>query len=350
MLFITAQRSLNRLILYVIGVSHLGLAATHAQPLTRQEQTQRWSRQALTPEYLKDAPSAPRLTQHQVQAYSSHKLKLNPYFCRKERSLREAFNRGVANPRVRAYQIETSLLYAKACGVYVHTDSQQRLIGLSLSNDADNAINPQSRTPHDSKRLFTLRFEERVKQNITLRVSDQVGISGEVALDFMETTLILIPRRVLPYLEYDCPSCTRRQFALILPTTERLIFDAVTYELKGGVLREEPLDINPRGRSRRFARLTYEGYGIMIRADRRGGLPERIYTAATNRHEDVRNAIITYRGQTCRVPKNLIWNHTLSQRAMPHFKYATDQEFLAKVIRPHCQWKISMRELLDRRY
>ena len=316
-----------------------------AKPMTKEERSQKWRRQALTAQYLTDSDSEPRLTQHHVQSYSSHKLKLNPYFCHKEQEFRKAYHRKASKPHIREYQIQTALLYSKACGVYVHTDAQQRLIGLSLSNDSDNAINPQRRTPYESKRLFTLRFEERVKQNITLRISDQVGISGEIARDFMETTMVFIPRKVLPYIEYDCPSCTRRQFALMLPTAERIVFDAVTYELKGGVLREEPIDLNPNERLRRFARLSYDGHGIMIRADRRGGLPERIYRESTNRYEDIRQAVIRYQGRECRVPKNLIWNHTLSQRAVPYFKYATDQEFLSKVIRPYCQWSIKLSDL-----
>ena len=329
----------------LLCTSTLWSFSAYAKPSAQQNLSKRWSRQAVTAKYLTDLDSEPRLTQHKVRAYSSHKLKLHPYFCHKEQEFRKAFNRGESNARVRDYQLKTALLYAKACGVYIHTDKEKRLIGLSLSNDSDNAINPQSRTPYESKRLFTVRFEERVKQNITFRVSDQVGLSGQIALDFMETTMVFIPRKVLPYIEYDCPSCTRRQFALMLPTAERIIFDAVTYELKGGVLRESPLDLNKNGRLRRFARLTYEGRGIMIRADRRGGLPERIYREATNRYEDIRQAIITHQGRECRVPKNLIWNHTLSQRAVPYFKYASDREFIAKVIRPYCHWNIRVRDL-----
>ena len=332
-------------LLSMIWLSTLSVISVYGQPPSQAQLSDRWSTQVTTYTALQDTLSIPRLTQDHIQAYSSHKLRLNPYFCRKEQQARTQFQRDQVSQRVRDYHLKTTVLYAKACGVYIHADAQHRLIGFSLNNDSDNPINPQSRTKYDSQRLFVFRFEERVKQNISLKVRDQVGVSGQISLDFMETTMIFIPRRVLPYIRYHCPSCTRRQFAVVLPTTEELIFDAVTHELKGGVLRESPIDTHPNARLRRFARLKYAGQGILIRADRRAGSPERIYPHSYNQYEDIRHAIITYQNQTCRVPKNLIWVNTLSQRATPYFKYATDQEFLAKVIRPYCRWDISLNDL-----
>lgn len=312
------------------------------------DQVARLVKQITSVYHLTDSSRAPRITRRDARAYTSRKLNLSPRFCERERVERAKWATAQAGTRIKGYHLETAQRYARACKVNVYTstrEGQDEVIGFSFTNDLDGFINPQRATPHHSERVFTLRFEERVKQNITLRVLDRVGLSERVSEDFMESVIIFLPRLVIPHLRYNCGSCTPRQVAIVLPTGEEAIIDQLSRELRGGVLEEEVIDLNPKPRARHFARIHYHGRGLMIRADRRGGLPERVYPRAINDQEDASHAIITYRGRTCRVPKVKVWSNVYSKRTPPVFRYATDQSFLDQVIEPHCGWRLRVRDL-----
>lgn len=301
-------------------------------------------RQLTSALHLSDSARAPRLTDRDARVYTSQKLNVSERYCERERAERAHFDQPNISPHVHRYHLETAQRYARACKVNVYAH-QRQVIGFSFTNDLDNFINPQRRSPYHSERVFTMRFEERVKQNIHLRVFDRVGLTQRVERDFMESVFVFLPRLVLPYLRYGCDSCTPRQVAMILPTGEEVVFDQLTRELRGGALEEEAIDLNTSPKKRRFAKITYHGRGMMIRADRLGGLPERAYPRASNQHEDPQNALITYRGRSCRVPKVKIWKHAHSKRIRPSFRYATDRAFLEEVIKPHCGWNLRVRDL-----
>ena len=326
-----------------LGVSPLGLnTPVYADDTHETQERREWYRQLTIPQPLTDHILRP-LTHRDRRSYVRHTLQLHGRYCGQAKRFNQMAETEF-NPERRAYLRQTAEVFAHACGIEVYIGRDQ-VIGFTLMNDLNNSINPQEDTPHESKRLFNFRFEERLKQNITLKISDHSGVSGRMSSDFMETTLVFIPRRVIPHIQYPCAECTQRQLAVILPTNEEVIFDVVTREIKGGVLEEEKIDIRRNSRRRKFARVTYTGGGITIRADRRGGLPEKIHRRKNNRHEQRRNAIIKYRDQTCTVPKNLIWANTSSERGSHFFKYATDEEFLTKVIRPHCRWELTLADL-----
>ena len=96
---------------------------------------------------------------------------------------------------------------------------------------------------------------------------------------------------------------------------------------------------------RGFAGLSYTGRGLMIRVDRRSGTPEHIYTQAFNQNERINEATLTYRGKTCYVAKELIWANATNADLGAYFLYASDEEFLAKVVNPKCGWKLTLADL-----
>jgi len=164
--------------------------------------------------------------------------------------------------------------------------------------------------------------------------------------DLLESTVIFLPRKNLPYVEVEqdqeTESCTRK---IYLPTGEFMVLNAMTNEIIDGVLKESPMDMTVSRHNRKFAGLEYTGNGIMIRADRRAGTPEHTYTQSFNVNEQISKATITRKGKTCLVSKDLIWENTKNADIGAYFKYSTDQEFLDKVINPICGWGLRLSDL-----
>lgn len=182
------------------------------------------------------------------------------------------------------------------------------------------------------ERTYIFDFPERARQGICLRITDDTQSTDGLSARLLETSLYFFPRKVVPSVE-----SLAGVLEVTLPTGEKVQFDSQTKALTGGALSESaPLDLTQDRSKRKFAQLTYEGEGIMIRADRRAGMPETSYTVPFNVNEDIKNATITFKGQICKVPKNLLWDQKESRGF--YFLYATDEEFYAKVLTPKCGW------------
>lgn len=242
-----------------------------------------------------------------------------------------------------AVMIEVRKL-SELCGVEVSTNESGDVVGFSFTNDTQNRINPRT-AEHGSEREFRFEFEERSIQNVNLQITENSGIDGKISHDLLETTIIFLPRKVIPYIEMneEIGECKRK---IILPTNEYIILDAITKEIISGVLREAPMDMNESRHRRKFAGIEYTGNGIMIRADRRSGTPEHIYSTAFNINEKTDKATITHKGKTCYVSKRLIWENADNADLGAYFKYSTDQEFLDQVINPHCGWGLSLGDIM----
>lgn len=195
-------------------------------------------------------------------------------------------------------------------------------------------------------RTYDFDFTYRARQNARLRITDNANLTGNLSSDLLETTIVFIPRKVVPHMEInnDDQDCQYRK--VILPTEEFAIFDAITKELVGGVLSSEPIDLTQSRHRRKFAGIEYLGNGIMIRADRRAGSPELNYRSSFNVNEKIREAIVTHKGKECLVPKELIWEGANEPNSYPYFKYETDQEFLDVVINPVCGWDLTMSDII----
>lgn len=234
--------------------------------------------------------------------------------------------------------------YSKQCYINVKKNGDGKLVEMNFENDTKNAINPRT-APEGSTRSFYFQFDGREKQDMNLHITENSGLTGKLSHDLLETKIIFVPRRVVPYMDmnHDQVNCAMK---VILPTNEYILFDALTKEIIGGVLEEAPMDMTESRHHREFAGIEYTGNGIMIRADRRAGTPEHTYGVSYNVNEKIKDAVITHKGKECVVNKKLIWENTQDPNATAYFKYATDQDFLDTVINPVCGWNLMMDDII----
>lgn len=260
-------------------------------------------------------------------------LKVSPEHCERARQLRR-------EPQPNYMMI---IEIEKLCNQTTYIDSNENVVGFEFVNDAINRVNPRI-AEYGSDRAVRYHFPMRHSQNMHISITENSGLSGSMSHDLLETTIVLLPRKVIPSIE--ALQVEGRELRRIqLPTSETIDVDAGTGEIVAGVITEAPMDMNPSRHARRFAGYTYNGRGIMIRVDRRAGTPEHIYAQSFNQNERIKEATLTYRGKTCYVAKNLIWANATNPDLGAYVLHATDQEFLDKVINPKCGWKLTPADL-----
>lgn len=293
-------------------------------------------------EYLED--SIPTIHEKKGATRTSY-VTIGESSCEKQKLERKKLkDYKVGTPEFEAV-LQRSFQYGKQCSVKVYLDDkEENVTGISFTNDGNNSIVQQDKTPEESSRTYSFRFYDRQKQDMMLQVTDDSGLTGKMSHDLLETSIIFIPRKVIPHVEpyEDQGECKQK---VILPTSEYIVFDAITKEIIGGVLKESPMDLNLSRHKRKFAQIKYEGNGIMIRADRRYGAPEYTYKSKFNIHERVSEATVTHKGKTCYVAKSLLWTHTNNTDQRPFFKFASDQEFLDVIANPICGWNLSLSDI-----
>jgi hypothetical protein len=233
---------------------------------------------------------------------------------------------------------------SKACYIDILVNEDKEVVGLRFENESKNNINPRT-AAHGSSRLYQFEYADRSKQDMHLHITENSGLTGKMSHDLLETKIVFVPRRVLPYIDmnHDQVDCVQK---LILPTDEYILFDALTKEIIGGVLEEKAMDMEESRHHREFAGLEYTGNGIMIRADRRAGTPEHTYNVSYNVNEKIKKATLSRKGKSCDVSKDLIWENTNNPNITAYFKYKTDQEFLDKVVNPVCGWNLTMEDII----
>ena len=297
--------------------------------------------QITTPEYLDETPS---IFQNN-SSRSSTSVKIDQKNCDLETRERSELNQLTYGTPAFQAKLQRVLAFARLCRMSVGTDQNGDLVEINFENNTQNAINPRT-AEHGSTRQYRFVFEERSKQNIHLAITENSGLTSQMSHDLLESTIIFIPRKNLPYVEPvqdpESETCTRK---IYLPTGEFMVLNAMTNEIIDGVLKEYPMDMTASRHNRKFAGLEYTGNGIMIRADRRAGTPEHTYTQSFNVNENISKAVITRKGRTCLVSKSLIWENTMNADVGAYFKYSTDQEFLDKVINPVCGWGLRLSDL-----
>ncbi len=264
---------------------------------------------------------------------SMRSLKVSAEHCEQARILRNA-------PRP---DYPTIIEIEKLCNQAVYIDGTENVVGFELLNGAKNRVNPRT-AEYGSERSYSFHFPLRHAQNMHISITENAGISGSMSHDLLESTIILLPRKVIPSME-ALQIGERAIRRIQLPTSETIDVDAGTGEIIDGVITEAPMDMNPSRHARRFAGLTYNGRGLMIRVDRRAGTPEHIYTQSFNQNERIREATLTHRGRTCYVPKDLIWANATNPDLGAYVLHATDQEFLEKVVNPKCGWNLTVADL-----
>ena len=263
----------------------------------------------------------------------SKSLKVSPEYCERGRILRN-------EPRPDYLAI---IEVEKLCYQSTYIDAREDVVGFEFVNETVNRVNPRT-AENGSDRTFRFNFPLRHSQNMHISITENSGLSGLMSHDLLESTVILLPRKVIPSMQtLDVDGRTLRRIQL--PTSEMIDVDARTGEIVAGVITEAPMDMNPSRHARRFAGLTYTGRGIMIRVDRRSGTPEHIYTQSFNQNERIKDATLTYRGKTCYVAKDLIWANATNPDLGAYFLYPSDEEFLLRVVNPKCGWKLTAADL-----
>ena len=238
--------------------------------------------------------------------------------------------------------LQAVLYYGKLCSQSTSM-SEGKVVGFNLQNETKNAINPRT-AAFESTRTYNFEFPQRHVHNAHISITENSGLTSQMSHDFLETTLVLLPRKVIPSIEVF--QFNGEQFRRItLVTSETIDVKTVSGEIVDGVFKELPMDMTPSRHDRKFVGLEYQGRGIMIRVDRRAGTPEHIYTQSFNRHERIKDATLTHQGKTCYVPKELIWVNAEDADKGVYLRYSSDQEFLDRVVNPRCRWNLSLSDL-----
>jgi hypothetical protein len=240
-------------------------------------------------------------------------------------------------------QLKIAQDLSEKCSVDAFVNEKDEVIGFQLINNSAEDVIEQDSTPFESSRTFNFRFNDRVTQDMQLDITDDSGLTGKISHDLLETTIVFIPRKVVPHIEYeDLGECRQK---VILPTSEVVIFDSITKKIIEGVLKESPMDLNPSRHHRKFAGIEYTGNGIIVRADRRAGAPEYTYKNSFNVNEQKDKALISHKGKKCYVAKTLLWENSTDHDNLVYFKYPSDQQFLDEVVNPKCGWDLSLSDI-----
>jgi len=134
----------------------------------------------------------------------------------------------------------------------------------------------------------------------------------------MHRLMHFFPRRYLPAIVN-----AGENHIVTLPTGEEVRFDAVTKEIRGGVFTESPVDLSPDRTDRMYPTVTYQGQGVLVRADARGADP-RLGTTATISAGTPPSSCDKPSGcRQCEVPSKELWEQVGAVR----FKFQTDPEF-----------------------
>ncbi|MCC6545138.1 MAG: hypothetical protein IT392_11700 [Nitrospirae bacterium] len=200
-------------------------------------------------------------------------------------------------------------------------------ISFTLFNVGSPKIVPEGQ---GLERSYRFKFEGRELQNIKMAVVEKSSVTGRASHLLMISSIYFFPRKVLPALRLIGKDTELRVLELELPTGERVCFDNETKEITGGVLNEDaPMDTNPNRHKRRFAKVSYNGGGVMIRVDQRGSTPEEAVVWGQKKM-----AAISYGSRTCKLSPEQLWEQ---DSGWFDFKFSTD-ESLYKFLKKACGW------------
>ena len=200
---------------------------------------------------------------------------------------------------------------------------QGHIVGFEFSNHGGNRILVPRRDAVKNQfftRDFQFRFDDRARQDIHLMISDWVAARDRVfrLSELMHSLMHFFPRSYLPAIVN-----AGDHNIVTLPTGEEVKFNAVTKEIRGGILAESPVDLSPDRNGRKYPAVTYQGQGVLVRADARGADP-RLGTTATISAGTPPSSCDKPDGcRQCEVPSKELWE----QAGAVRFKFQTDQEF-----------------------
>lgn len=216
-----------------------------------------------------------------------------------------------------------SLEFKQGAGWQYRRTRQGKIVGFEFSNHGGNRILPPRRDAVKNQfytRDFQFRFDDRARQDIHFLVADWAASQDRQFLlsELMNTLIHFFPRLMLPAIRN-----VGDRNIVTLPTGEEVEFDAATHEIRGGVLMEAPVDLNPDRSRRKFPDLEYHGKGLTVRADARGVDPRIKTTAVIANGATSPHCIGGAPCARCEVPARDLWEQSGAMR----FKFATDKAF-----------------------
>ena len=200
---------------------------------------------------------------------------------------------------------------------------QGQIVGFEFSNHGGNPILPPLRDATKNQfftRDFQFRFDDRARQDIHLMISDWAPSRDRVfrLSELMNSLMHFFPRSYLPAIVN-----AGDKIIVTLPTGEDVEFDAVSKEIRAGVLTEAPVDLNPAPAGRKFPAVNYLGQGVVVRADSRGADPRLGAKAIIASGAPAPLCDQPGGCRQCEVPAKELWEQSGAVR----FKFPTDQEF-----------------------
>jgi hypothetical protein len=219
----------------------------------------------------------------------------------------------------------------QSAGWQYRRTNQGKIVGFEFSNHGGNAILRPRRDAAKNQfftRDFQFRFDDRARQDIHFLIADWVASHDRQfrLSELMNTLVHFFPRLTLPAIRN-----VGERNIVTLPTGEEVEFDAATHEIRGGVLVEAPVDLNPDRSRRKFPGLEYKGKGVIVRADARGVDPRIKTMAVIANGATSSNCAAGTPCARCEVPARDLWERSGAMR----FKFATDADF-DRFLRARC--------------
>lgn len=221
---------------------------------------------------------------------------------------------------------------------FYQPQKQRSVVGFTVLNDGSPKINPVGLKRKGARREYTFMFADRARENIHLKINDDVRLSRRFSHDNMFRELHFFPRRQLPAVEVDQSKGVVR---VTLPTGEPVLFDQQSMEVVGGVLSEAPIDFNRNRHERHNPRVKYRGDYLAVTVAQRGEAPRRAQVWGQKKYAEVHYPA-KYK-KACKISPKHIWD----QRPMPGdsdprltMLHPTDHA-LFNVIERQCKWNLS---------
>ncbi|MBC7691597.1 MAG: hypothetical protein H7222_07490 [Methylotenera sp.] len=217
---------------------------------------------------------------------------------------------------------------------HLETRDSNEIIGFRIKNNiGGNAVVQETRSTDDLDwpgpfRSFEYRFQNRIRRDIELHVTDAPSENGSDQRDLL---MLLFPRKLIPSVQVT-ETQEGMNLEVTLPTGEKVVFNESTHEIRGGALKETPLVMKNYAKDRTLAPgVTYVGSGVVVTISNRG-------------HDPVLApfAMITKAGEKpCKVPASKLWEEDDMLKALAsgdpeaenfvtkplYFKFPQDEAF-----------------------
>jgi len=246
------------------------------------------------------------------------------------------------------FRYDRSIKMTKIDGLRYHfykPDEQRLVVGFIVENKGSPKINPVGYKRKGVRREYTFLFADRARENIYLKINDDVKISGRFSHDNMFRELHFFPRKQLPSLEIDH---SKNLIKVTLPTGEPVLFDQNSMEMVGGALVEAPIDFNRSRHQRRNPEVKYRGDYLAITVAQRGEAPRRAHVWGKAKYAEVHYPA-KYK-KACKLSPKHIWD----QLAKPGDRdpkltmlHRTDND-LYTVVERRCGWDLSQLKKLSK--